>query len=165
MSERQYGHLTEDEFSAAMLDEPLTPAAGAHLAVCPECQTEVNTFSLATGDFRRTAKAWSEQRSSKMMPVRPTRSSARGGRSEFAPAYAWGAAGLMAIGVTLSVVGHLHHEQGPATATEQISDEDSPEQIARDNELLAQVHFELTKKNLPGMQASVPGGKIGRRPQ
>ena len=162
MSELQHRHLTEDELSAAILNEPLDASADAHLAMCPECQAEVNGFDQGMQDFRRTSHAWSEQRSLRMSLSRLSRSSAEGGKLALTPAYAWGAAGLVAIGVTVSTVQLLHHEQISATPSEQISDDDSPEQIARDNELLTQVHYELTRPDLPAPGSSAMTGKAGR---
>lgn len=156
-------HLTEEEFADAMLGEPVSAAAALHLQECATCRREVDGFSTAVGDFRQASRAWSELRSDGMPALRPEAARTTSGAGGFAPAYAWAAAGLLAVGVTVPVVEHLRHEGAGAPAPVRVAQADqdaamdTPEQIARDNQLLAEVHFELTRTDLPVHRAGRKG--------
>ena len=163
-SARLTGHLTEEQFAEATLGEPLAADAQAHVAGCAACRGELVEFGNALGEFRLASRAWSEAVSEGMPAIRPAGKPARtGALGGMAPAYAWAAAGLLAVGATVPLVEHARHQQEAAPAVARVDEDssgmNSPEQIVRDNQLLTEVHFELTRADLPG---SAPTARQGR---
>lgn len=164
MKGNEPAHLSEDQLSDAALGEPMSPEARTHLASCTVCRAEVDEFTSAVSEFQSATRAWSESRSAAMTPLRPASISARAsGVGVFAP-FAWATAGVLAVGVTVPIVQHLSHEQPVRSQTAQVEEGDSPEQIARDNQLMAEVDFELTRTDIPRARIAVAEGRGGKRP-
>ena len=165
MKRFESAHLSEDELSDAALGEVLTTEAQTHLTSCAECRAQVDGFCLAVTDFQGAARAWSESRSAGMEPLRlGSKSPHTAGLGVLTPAYAWAAAGLLAVGVTVPIVQHISHGQQAPPQTAQVEEGDSPEQIARDNELMVEVDFELTRTDTAKTLTVFTDDRGGERP-
>jgi len=132
-------HLTDDQFAECLTAAAPEPAIQSHLAQCDECRTELGVFLAAMADFSAAALDWS-----KSQPVVSPR--ARWLRTQqplVAPLrWALAAALIAAVGVPLA----MHHERakwGGNLALVEAEAEDSPAQIAQDNNLLRQVDVAL----------------------
>jgi anti-sigma factor RsiW len=147
-------HLTQDELDSFLVGDP-APEATSHLAGCEPCQAALAELEMPLASFRAVTLAWSERRSA-TMPLRDLEAAqsraAAAWRQRFA--LSAGLAAALAVGVAVPV---LHHEatrtdaarnqpsaQGVATTeTASASPVDSPQQIARDNQMLRAIDQEL----------------------
>lgn len=134
-------HLTDDQFAECALAEPI-PAYAAHLAACPQCAAELETFSAAIQGFHTTARAWSEAQ---------PRASLRGvqvARPSFVshPALRWGFAAVLVVAAAVPVVLHGDRNSGNVSqaVTPSASADNTPEEIAEDNRLMERVQLALS---------------------
>ena len=129
-------HLTDDQFAECLTAAAPEPAIQSHLAQCDECRTELGVFLAAMDDFSAAALGWS-----KSQPVVSPR--ARWLRTQqplVAPLrWALAAALIAAVGVPVA----MHRERVVNVAVNEAPAEDSPAQIAQDNNLLRSVDVAL----------------------
>jgi hypothetical protein len=138
-------------------------ASLAHLASCTECSRKAESFREDMQLFNQTTLAWSESRSESRIE---SRSESRGAsravrRMQAEPARTawnpwtplhWAAAAavlLLAAGVP---VWQRHHAATPMPPPVLLAQEDSPSQIAQDNDLLRSVDAALANTDEPPLE-------------
>lgn len=139
---RQTGNcLSADQLDDHLVGD-LAPAAAAHLAACPLCQARLAEAEAPLASFRDVSLAWAERRSA-TLPLRPDTAPARPAVQRFAWASAVVAVAALAVALPLT----RHHDAAQPSAetvaavghtgiTSSSSVAATPEQIARDNEML-----------------------------
>ena len=141
-------HLDDDAFAELMMGGAASKEAQTHLETCAQCRAEVAKFHESVGGFGMASLAWSEEKSEEMPALRPGR--AKVGGLRLVPAFGWAVAVLLALGVAVPVKRHLDAVHEAETASAAATEEDagglnSAEQIAKDNQLMADVNYELER--------------------
>ncbi len=124
-----------------------------HLEGCAACLEELERFRESVGSFNMASLAWSEEKSEGLPALRPTAKTkgakADVGRSpRLIPALSVAVAlVLLLVGVAVPVqrmhLSTLHDADVASVADDDPAGLNSPEQIAKDNELMADVNYEL----------------------
>jgi hypothetical protein len=151
----QESHLDDSAFAEFASGEAPGTAAEAHLAVCARCREELARFQESMSDFSLASLAWSERRSETLPALRPAREPQSA--PALRPALGWALAALVALGAAIPAAIHFHPIW---EAQARVMDEDgeglnSPEQIVKDNQLMANVNFELSRSQGSLMQEYV----------
>jgi hypothetical protein len=140
-----------------MMGEEASAATQAHLMTCAACREELGRFQDSVSDFGLASLAWSEARSAELPELGPAPT--KPGVERFYPVVSWTLvsctlAALLLAGLVVPVRTYIEgrHElhaanQGASGGTldDDAAAMNSPEQIAADNELLANVRFELSR--------------------
>jgi hypothetical protein len=135
MTKPRSAHLSEEALDDVLIGLG-SPESDAHLAECETCRGQLEQFRSGVRVFNQASLAWSEARPMRI-PLSPVRSKVR--RAVFAPA-GWAlAAAVLLLMIGLPMWNHdrrtaLSNRTAPAAAIE-----DSPAQIAQDNDLLRSV--------------------------
>lgn len=131
-------HLSEEALDDVLIGLG-SKEAHAHLAVCPECRTQVSTFRGDIGLLNAASIAWSQSRKPKQLQSTSRR------RTLPAAFVGWAVAAtallFMAVGIW------RHHPQSPpnqADSVQQSHPADSDDQIAQDNQLLQAVNLAIS---------------------
>jgi anti-sigma factor RsiW len=130
-------HLSEEALDDVLIGLG-SAESEAHLALCPECRTQVETFRGDVALFNAASTAWSERRHPQ--PRHRERSGA-GMRIAFA---SWAAA---AAALMIMAFGIWHHRPGPPqnqAISVQPQVVDTEAQIAQDNQLLQAVNAAIS---------------------
>ena len=135
MTQPRSAHLSEEALDDVLIGLG-SPESDAHLAECEVCRGQLEEFRSGMRVFNQASLAWSEAR-----PMRSLRSLVRSKvrPGVFAPA-GWALAAavlLMMIGVP--VWRHDHRTALIKSTAPAAANEDSPAQIAQDNDLLRSV--------------------------
>ena len=129
-------HLTDEQFAECLTATAPVPAIQAHLAQCDQCRTELGVFLSSMDDFSAAALDWSKSQ----LALNPRAKLARPQQPMVAPLrWALAAALIAAVGVPVA----MHHERVVNVAVAEAPAEDSPAQIAQDNNLLRSVDVAL----------------------
>jgi hypothetical protein len=140
-------HLSDDAFVELSLGESPNAKVAAHLENCAACREELDRFQESVGSFEMASLAWSEEKSGELPALRPAANKADATRPS--PRLIWVTAMLLAIGVAVPATkmhfSTLHEAEvrDASVADEDVAGLNSPEQIAKDNQLMADVNFEL----------------------
>jgi hypothetical protein len=135
MTQPRSAHLSEEALDDVLIGLG-SPESAAHLAECEVCRGKLEEFRSGVRVFNQASLAWSEARPMRS-PLSPARLKVR--NAVFAPV-GWAFAAvvlLVMIGVPVWNHGHraaLSNGTAPAAAIE-----DTPAQIAQDNDLLRSV--------------------------
>jgi hypothetical protein len=133
-------HLTDNEFAECLNGTTPTPGIAAHLASCDLCREELTVFLTSVDSLSGAALEWSRSQ-----PVGSPRADLlRHSPSLFSPSLRWAVAAILLLGVSIPAV--LHHERRDFPVSPQAAlsaPEDSPAQIARDNQLMKSVNIAL----------------------
>lgn len=145
-------HLNDEQFSAYLIDPAEDEAVSEHLAACPVCREELDQFRLSVSAFNEETLAWGNARAGNAAPIETMK------HKRWTPGLGWAltACALAAIFLSSSLRDHMeraHIHSSIATATN--SQENSAEQIAQDNRMLAEVYEQI---NQP---VSVPVAEYG----
>lgn len=141
MTSPQLSHLTEEQFTAYLIDPESSSQAATHMTACSACRQEFETFADSLNSFNTVSLAWSQSRQTIGVISRP--------RRDWLPAMGWALAMCLVFAVGLTVLlksgsGRSATGSSPMAVTAQ--DENSATQIAHDNQLMSDVNLEL---NLP----------------
>lgn len=135
-------HLTDDQFAECALLEP-SAATAAHLASCAECRAELEAFSAAMQGFHTAAVGWSEAQ------PRVSLRAVQAARPKLMahPGMRWAMAAVLVVAAAAPVV--LHGDRSPANENASVQTpagpaDDSPEEIAADNQLMERVNLALS---------------------
>ena len=164
-------HLDDEAFAEMTIGGSVDAHAAAHLTECTQCREELARFQDSVGGFSLATLAWSESRSKQLPAVHSGQGREAGGRLQAAgsrtsgrvPGWvpAWGLATLLALGVAIPVTIHRNGIRAGHAAKGEMEDDaaglNSPEQIAKDNQLMADVRYELSRSRrvLAGASAGV----------
>jgi predicted anti-sigma-YlaC factor YlaD len=129
------GHLTDEQFTACVIEGAPPAACREHLAQCEACRREVGTFVEATGDFSAAALAWSEAQ-----PATSLRGVA-GSRTRGHAPLGWAVAAGLAVAVSVPLWNHEH--RSPVSSAAAAAAEVPEAEIAQDNRLLEAVDLAL----------------------
>jgi len=149
-------HLTDAQFAECLTAEFPEPGIQSHLAQCDACRAELGVFMASMDSFSEAAMDWSRAQPvisprAKMVHTRPTMATPL--------RWAVAAALIAAVGVPVAV----YHERETVDAglvadlgagrlaTANLT-EDSPAQIAQDNQLLQSVDQALAASDPSPMQ-------------
>jgi hypothetical protein len=167
---RESPHLDDAAFVELASGEAPTMASEAHLAICAECREELARFRESVSDFSLASLAWSEHRSEHrseaLAAPRLSGSAQRKPAPRPVPVLGWALAALLAVGVAIPAAMHFHPGRTPQAAAmdDDVAGLNSPEQIAKDNQLMANVNFELSRSEASLMQqAMARRGRSGTR--
>ena len=137
MTAEHSAHLSEETLNDVLIGMS-APEADAHLAACPACRSQLEEFRSTMQLFNQTSLAWSEARPMK----KPARSVSILRPYLLGPA-SWALAAVALLAIALPVWQHEHRapvQSAPVAAAEP---EESPTQIAQDNDLLQAVNVAL----------------------
>jgi len=137
MTPGSQNHLSEEALDDVLIGLG-SPESDAHLARCPECRAQVETFRGDVQLFNAASMAWSRSR---MPGLRQVHHAVRRTRIAFA---SWAA---VAAALAIMAFAIWHHRAVPAanqTATVQSQPVDSEAQIAQDNQLLQAVNAAIS---------------------
>ncbi len=164
-------HLDDEAFAEMMIGGSVNARSAAHLTECTQCREELARFQDSVGGFNLATLAWSKSRSEQLPAVHSGQGKEGGGRlqpagsrtSGWMPGWvpAWGLATMLALGVAIPVTIHQNGLRAGQAAKGEMEDDaaglNSPEQIAKDNELMADVRYELSRSRtmLAGASAGV----------
>ena len=147
-------HVDDDGFAELSLNEAPDAKTAAHLESCAACREELARFRDSVESFSMASLAWSEEKSEALPALRPSakvKGAKAGGNGtpRLVPALSFAAVlGLLVIGLTVPMqkmhVVALHHGDTAHLADDDPAGLNSPEQIAKDNQLMADVNYELT---------------------
>lgn len=135
MTQPHSAHLSEEALDDVLIGLG-SPESDAHLAECEVCRGQLEEFRTGVRVFNQASLAWSEARPMRS-PLSPARSKVH--PAVFAPA-GWAFAAVVLL-VTIGVpVWNHDHRTSPSNGTAPAAAvEDSPTQIAQDNDLLRSV--------------------------
>jgi anti-sigma factor RsiW len=127
-------HLTDDQFAQCLTGEFPDHETQAHLAACDACSAELNLFRASVDEFSDLALGWSKAQP--MLAPRGQDLLAARGSGHWPGHLGWAlaAACVLAVGVPLTI---HQHQAAP------LADDDTPAQIAQDNNLMQSVNVAL----------------------
>lgn len=134
-------HLSEEQFTAYLIDPESNSEAAMHIADCASCRQELETFSDSLNSFNMASLAWGQSRPTIGIVSRPQRN--------WLPGMGWAFAMclILVVGLTSLLKSSPNHPSTEAPSiTATVQDENSATQIAHDNQLMSDVNLEL---NLP----------------
>ena len=148
-------HLDVEVFAELTLGGGPDAGTQVHLESCTACREELARFAESVGSFNMASLAWSEGKSKTLPPPRTVaQSKGKKGGAEvprLTPGLSWAMAALLAIGVAVpaakmhfSTAHDVEARNGAGALDDDRSGLNSPEQIAKDNQLMADVDYELT---------------------
>ena len=132
-------HLTNDQFAEMLMTGITDDASEKHLAGCEICREELAAFSDSVGLFSMTSLAWSETK-----PGESLRATSR--KQAKSAAYAplrWALAAAVLAGIAVPVWNYDHRLPAMQVADSGSTPDDSPAEIAQDNQLLQSVNVAL----------------------
>lgn len=141
MNSPNSAHLTNDQFVELLLGAPADSESASHLAQCDHCRQQLSLFESSVTGFHKASLGWSEAHSNTLPAVAPPPAH----HAIFAP-LRWAAASVMLLLLAVPVWKHSHPAAPPADLAS-LSD-DSPAQIAEDNDLLQSVHTALNANEI-----------------
>ncbi|MDR3727338.1 MAG: hypothetical protein P4K86_09880 [Terracidiphilus sp.] len=133
MTQPWSAHLSEEALDDVLIGLG-SPESDAHLAECEACRSQLEQFRSGMRNFNQASLAWSDARPLKSLPAR---SKVR--QAAFAPVgWAFATAVLLLI-IGVPVWRHDHRIAPSNGTVPAVTIEDSPAQIAQDNDLLRSV--------------------------
>jgi hypothetical protein len=146
-------HITQEEMTELLMGTR-TSTLDCHLQACAECRDELERVKSSLALFRTASHAWSERAASKTSEMQQVISLPR------ATSYAswWKLAAVAAVLLIVFAAAYRIKRTSPngntakVTTPSTITTESSQNQIAQDNELLAQVNSEISESVPTPMQ-------------
>ena len=134
-------HLTEAQIDDHLIGD-LAPEAVSHLNSCTACQARVAELEQPLADFRAVSLAWAERRSATMAPL--PAAPARPNHGLAWASLATAATAALAVGIVIPALRHTTSAAPSVTVaalnypgqTLAASSTSTPEEIARDNQML-----------------------------
>lgn len=131
MTQRISAHLSEEDLDDVVIGMG-SRESQTHLDICEECRSKLREFRTDINLFNETSMAWTEATTAKR-DVAPQQRMFR------IPTLLLGlcAIAMLLVIVALPSISRVFHESSPVTPV--LSERDSQEQIAQDNELMKNV--------------------------
>ena len=131
-------HLSEEALDDVLIGLG-SHESHAHLAVCPECRSQVATFRGDIGLLNAASMAWSQSRIAKPLPSAPA------ARVLHAAFVGWAVAVAALLLMAVGIWRHRPDSTPDQANSVQLSrPADSPDEIAQDNQLLEAVSLAIS---------------------
>ncbi|HEY1678822.1 MAG TPA: hypothetical protein VGG04_13995 [Candidatus Sulfotelmatobacter sp.] len=146
-------HITHEEMTELLMGNR-TSTLDSHLQACAECREELDRVKSSIGSFRTASHAWSESVAGETAETQPVISLPR------ARSYAswWRLAAVAAVLLIVFAAAYRMERKPAIDSTAKVTTpgavivQSSQDQIAQDNELLAQVNSEIAESVPSPMQ-------------